>query len=366
MRNLVFPLEGLNHSGGIRIVTLLANYLCMHGYSVEFIVPSYAKNSFYDLHKSIQLTVINTGNSRFRKLIFLVQMLRAKTHAGKNIYFATGYKTPIYIFIAKMINLSNSPIIYLIQHYEVFSQVENEKNLLKKKLLLGLARFGYAVHSKKIVVSDWIKQQLSNHLDAVSLSEVSIIPNGLDLNLFKPLTPKISQKNQALIHIGVIGSNNPNKGYLFFIEAISRLPKELLANIQLSVLTQEVIPAPPLEKYVMLRAQNDLEIAEFYRSLDFFVFNSFSEGFGLPPLEAMACGTPVICSRCGGVAEYITDENALSYTPGTAAELNVQIMQLIEQPALRETLSARSLSTAQKFSLEKMLARYLALVKELD
>jgi len=79
------------------------------------------------------------------------------------------------------------------------------------------------------------------------------------------------------------------------------------------------------------------------------VFPSLYEGFGLPPLEAMACGTPVITSRTASLPEVVGDA-ALLVDPTNTAELTQAIRQLLSSPQLREELRQKGLIQAQKFT----------------
>jgi alpha-1,3-rhamnosyl/mannosyltransferase len=80
-----------------------------------------------------------------------------------------------------------------------------------------------------------------------------------------------------------------------------------------------------------------------------FAFPSRSEGFGLPPLEAMACGTPVVCSTGGSLGEVVADA-ALTSPPGDVATFAAQLERALDDEPLRETLRARGLARAATFT----------------
>lgn len=109
------------------------------------------------------------------------------------------------------------------------------------------------------------------------------------------------------------------------------------------------------------------ELPSFYHLAQFFVFPSLYEGFGLPPLEAMACGTPVISSNSSSLPEVIGDAGLL-VNPTDTAGLHAAMRRLLEEPELRADLSRRSLAQAQKFSWQKavdeLVAVYQALLEQ--
>lgn len=104
------------------------------------------------------------------------------------------------------------------------------------------------------------------------------------------------------------------------------------------------------------------DLVALYNGADVFLYPSLYEGFGLPVLEAMACGTPVIASTAGSIPE-IAGESALLIEPKDVEALASAIEQVITDQALRQELIARGLEHVKKFSWEKA-ARELLTVYE--
>lgn len=92
----------------------------------------------------------------------------------------------------------------------------------------------------------------------------------------------------------------------------------------------------------------DADLANWYRAASVFVYPSLFEGFGLPPLEAMACGCPVLASAIGAVAEVCGDA-ALLANPEDSDDLTRQLRRVAEDAALRERLRAAGLKRAREF-----------------
>ena len=97
-------------------------------------------------------------------------------------------------------------------------------------------------------------------------------------------------------------------------------------------------------------AEEDLPL--LYRAAEVFVYPSLHEGFGLPPLEAMACGCPVLCSNRGALGE-VTGDAALMVDPEDTGELTAQLTRLASEPPLREALRAAGLKQAKLFHWQR-------------
>ena len=102
-----------------------------------------------------------------------------------------------------------------------------------------------------------------------------------------------------------------------------------------------------------LGAQTDEQLREAYQMATMLVYPSLYEGFGLPPLEAMACGCPVACSKTASLPE-ICGEAAEYFDPTSEEEMSAKIAYLLEGEERREQLSRAGLAKAAEYSWEKM------------
>jgi glycosyltransferase involved in cell wall biosynthesis len=96
----------------------------------------------------------------------------------------------------------------------------------------------------------------------------------------------------------------------------------------------------------------DEALPHLYANADFFVYPSLYEGFGLPVLEAMACGTPVIASNTSSIPEVAGDAGIL-VDPSSEGELVAAMMQLAGDGRLRDDLKKRGINRAASFSWER-------------
>jgi glycosyltransferase involved in cell wall biosynthesis len=97
---------------------------------------------------------------------------------------------------------------------------------------------------------------------------------------------------------------------------------------------------------------SDADLPVLISGAQVFVYSSFFEGFGLPVLEAMACGTPVVSSNATSLPEVV-GEAALMVTPGKVEELVQALRQVLQSSVLRQQLRERGLQRAKLFSWER-------------
>jgi glycosyltransferase involved in cell wall biosynthesis len=355
MIKVCFPLEGLNNSGGLRVITDLANYLSENGFIVDVIVPDYRSNCFYPFSEKINLRIVKTNSILNKKLIYLYYLIRYSAKNKYNFTFATGYKTPFFIFSSKLLNISTAKIVYIIQHYEISSQIQfnNKENKVIKLLKISIAKFGFYVPSIKIAVSNWIKLQLND-------SKINVIPNGVDLNIFKV---NILPDNREFYSIGIVGSSKPIKGYDLIIKAITNLRIDLKSKIKLTILSNDKIELPSNINFQYIIPKTSDDISSFYNCCNIFIFGSYEEGFGLPPLEAMASGCVILSSDCGGVRTFLNESNAFLFNPGDYEQLTKKLEFILSYPFQVNQIRQEGILKSKEFSSELMLSSYLKLLK---
>jgi glycosyltransferase involved in cell wall biosynthesis len=108
----------------------------------------------------------------------------------------------------------------------------------------------------------------------------------------------------------------------------------------------------------------DSYLAKLYRCSVAFVYPSLYEGFGIPPLEAMSCGTVVVASDCSSIPEVVGDAGLL-FDPHSTEDLADILLGLLRSPAERERLIARGRERARAFSWDKTVAQTIEVYRSL-
>jgi glycosyltransferase involved in cell wall biosynthesis len=109
----------------------------------------------------------------------------------------------------------------------------------------------------------------------------------------------------------------------------------------------------------------DEDLPVLYNLSDIFIFPSLYEGFGLPLLEAMACGVPVISSRASCLPE-IGGDGAVYFSPGNAQELADKVLEIINNISLRNSMIEKGLKRSERFSWETMAEKTLSIYEDLS
>jgi len=190
------------------------------------------------------------------------------------------------------------------------------------------------------------------------------------------VTPKAPRVEFGSKKILIVSDISPRKNHLRLIQAFSRVQERSQSPLELVVVGYMRTVIPELEdmlKDVARRRGNvnitfagyvpDSEVLSLYAEADVFVYPSLYEGFGLPVLEAMASGCPVITSNVSSLPEVV-GEAALLVDPYDVEALAQAMLTVLEDDELKKEMSKKGIAQAQKFSWEKAGAELLAVCRE--
>jgi glycosyltransferase involved in cell wall biosynthesis len=185
---------------------------------------------------------------------------------------------------------------------------------------------------------------------------------------FKPLSFAETANARRRLGIGddfllTVGTLEPRKNLSVLISALAELARERPGNTtQLviagargwlsSPLFEAIEKSPVRDRIVLTDYLQDDDLQALYSSCRAFVYPSIHEGFGLPPMEAMACGAAVIASRIPALEET-TGAAALLFDPNSVSELTLNILELLDNENARRELAAAGQRRSAEFSWEK-------------
>ncbi|NLR94585.1 glycosyltransferase family 4 protein [Flammeovirga agarivorans] len=211
------------------------------------------------------------------------------------------------------------------------------------------------LHSDQIfTVSHYSKNDLIAKT-GVNEKKVKVIYNGINHDQLKPVKNKKENERFTIRYIGGLGAVHKNATALIEVAKILE-EKNIDFLMQIGSGNAALTPLPSLvEKYNLKNIEfvgyvKDEDKASFLGQADCFLFTSLYEGFGFPPLEAMACGTPVVSSNAASLNEILHD--AAMLTSASPLDLANNIIRLIESKDLQKELVEKGIERASHFTWE--------------
>jgi glycosyltransferase involved in cell wall biosynthesis len=221
-----------------------------------------------------------------------------------------------------------------------------------------------------LTVSESSKRDIL-HYFRVPPEKIVVVYNALDERFrAEPPADEIARVRQRyqLDHGFVLYAGNikPHKNLVRLIDAFEGLRKDGFEELKLLIIGDEISKWPALRRSVhkyklhkhvrFLGFLSDETLAILYRLAAVFVFPSLYEGFGLPPLEAMASGTPVVASNVSSLPE-VTGDAAVLVDPYDAIDIKDGIKRVLTDRALADEMRRKGLQRAREFSWERSVER---------
>ncbi len=224
-----------------------------------------------------------------------------------------------------------------------------------------------------VAISEFTKRDLVKSF-AVPEEKIQVVPLGLRETL-SPVRDRRSL-DAASARFGIdkpyilyVGHMRPEKNVGALIGAYASMPAELRDKYILAVGGRKTGGYANLEKQAsesgvaggvrFLGYVDDRELPALLSGAAVFAYPSLHEGFGYPPLEAMACGAPVVCSTATSLGEIIGDA-AVGVSPPTADNFQSALRRVLEDGSLRELLAEKGPAHARSFSVERMARGFLS------
>lgn len=276
--------------------------------------------------------------------------------SGIKLFHGTNYDVPPWRQCATVLTVHD---LSLLIHPETHEK--RRVNRFRRRLPL-MTRAANAL----IVPTESVRREVCEHL-GLSGEKVFAVPEAAR-SCFTPMEFEATEDVRRRLGISddfllTVGTIEPRKNLTTLVSAFEEHARARpLSTLQLVIagsrgwlsepLIETVEESPLRKRIVFTQYLNDEELRALYASCRAFVYPSIYEGFGLPPLEAMACGAPVITSRIAALEET-TGDAALLIDPTDVGALAVAIADVIDRPELRFTLSATGQKRAAQFTWER-------------
>jgi glycosyltransferase involved in cell wall biosynthesis len=280
-----------------------------------------------------------------------------------DLLFSPYYKAPIYSPCKVIITIHD-----LIPLMSSFQQKSNPslKRVVLKHWGKIIARKAQAI----ITVSENSKKDIVKMLK-VPDGKIEVAPNSVEdryqpVSDFKALE-RIKKKYEITKeYIFNLGNLKPHKNISGLLKAYSQLSSNLKDKYQLVIVGKKeryFNALANLAKELQLDTLfidyvQDPDLPALLSSAEFLVFPSFYEGFGIPVLEAMACGCPVVSSNTSSMPEVLGDA-ALFFNPYHVEEMSLAIRKMLEDENLRNKFRQKGLERVRLFTLEKAAKKIL-------
>ena len=274
---------------------------------------------------------------------------------------------------------------YVLTVHDLLEHMYGSRNFssLRRSLHFYLTRRVLRGAARVMAVSQFTKSEIEKLL-AIPDARIEVVYNAIDERFLhghateadRQLIAERYQVNYPfLLYAGAI---RPHKNVVRIIEAFSALKSELakerrFADLKLIIIGDDLSNNPRLRRTVVSGGvQNDVRflgfvpievLRIFYDVAKIFVFPSLYEGFGLPPLEAMAHGTPVVTSNTSSLPEVVGNA-ALMVNPENVFEIRRALQQALLDPEVRDRMKRVGYEQAQRFSWESSVARILEIYRE--
>lgn len=241
-------------------------------------------------------------------------------------------------------------------------------------------RVAVAQADRIVTTSEYSKRSIIRHYGG-SANRIDVVPCAPS-SVFQPIADNervaavsarygIANRNRFLLYVGGL---SPHKNLIRLIDAFADLGK---SDLQLVLVGdfKDVFHThvPELRAAVARRGVEarvifagfvpDDELVCLYNAAVAVVQPSLVEGFGLPPVEAMACGTPVIASSAGSLPEVVADAG-LMFNPRSIAEISSAIKAITTDDNLRDRLAAKALTRATMFTWSNAAASVLSAIEK--
>ena len=228
-----------------------------------------------------------------------------------------------------------------------------------------------------LTVSEASKRDII-HFFNVPPEKIVVVYNAIDERFrtapSEEVVARVRERYQlAQAFVLYVGNIKPHKNLVRLIEAYDLLRSRGFDDMKLLIIGDEISKLPALRRAVhrhklhkhvrFLGYLSDDTLAVLYRLAGVFVFPSLYEGFGLPPLEAMACGTPVVTSNVSSMPEVVGDA-AVLVDPYEVDSIADGMQRVLSDSTLSAELRTKGIARAKEFSWERSVARTRELYQE--
>ncbi len=347
MANISVDVRMINSSGiGTYIKSLLPRIIDLLPEHKYYLLGNVDEIVKFEWTKQNNVDVINTTSPIYSttEQLELIKKIPSKT----DLFWSPHYNIPVFYTGKLLVSIHD------ILHLAMPQYAQGLKKQLYSKTLFNLIK----LKSKNILTpSNFSKEELTSKLN-YSPDAIHKIPNAVDEKWFQIKKQNSPYKKPYLLYVGNV---KPHKNLSVLVEAFKLIKEKIPHDIVIVGKREGFILADDAVQsnieYLKDRVHftgyvEDDVLNQYYAHADMFIFPSVYEGFGIPPLEAMATKCPVIVSSAQPMPEVCGDA-ALYFNPYNPKDLADKILTLNSSPELRNNLVQKGITQAQKYSWDE-------------
>lgn len=360
MKKICFITPQFKTGGGNRVFIELSNELSKDN-SVEIIYPrnSIEKNTFKLSEKVLVKSIGKYYNSKILKLMNMLYTLYwIRKNRNEYELIITDPLMSLFYFI-----LPPKKLYRFVQadDYRIFDDKEILRNIICLNIYKILTKISYK--SKKIKYIFNSKYTYEMFLkDSNNYVDYKLVHPAINKRIF--FNKNIRKDNE--LNICIVARKHPWKGFITFINAWKSFKDKNKIN-KIYIISHDDLSKFDLdnELFEIVIPKSDIEISNIMNRSHIFISTSWWEGFGLPPLEAMACGVCTIISKSGGVNEYAIDNhNCLMYDPKDENQLVEKMEELVNNDLKRLEILKNSQKIINKFSWKQSSENFYKILNQ--
>lgn len=309
----------------------------------------------------------NTGFKGKKKLEKLI--LKKETYSitnqikrgGFDIFHPTYYDAAFLKYIPH-----NKPFVLTVHDMIHESYYDKLNEYLSEETLHKIALIPKAAHI--IAVSHYTKNQVLKYFPAIDEKKISVIYHGTN---FKPSADSKKIPGLPAKYLLFIGIKKHYKNFFWLAESLGDYLKEnnitllCAGGFDFDAYENEFLLLHDLKQHVKHIAVNsDDDLISLYKNAECFVFPSLAEGFGMPILEAFACGCPVLLANSSCFPE-IAGDAALYFEPGNKQDLLQKVATLCHDKTANRELIKKGTERVSSFTWERCVAQHLEVYNSL-